>query len=311
MNYSLVPNNRWLTYTNIVEALSSGDQILKSGQTISNSNRFINKLNVTNILDIDLSNSNLVNKINNQWVTKNDLVKLTITDFDFLAIRYGWINGAGEDLDTLTGFEDFITGSTAIDGRYVGYPYSTGGIDIYNPGSYSNGEGIIYNDINKHVYLCHGGDNTSNGGEMVLIDFKNIKLDYPSTPTILTASINTIWYNSIGTTPSVSEVLPGQVTFQVVAWKGGSMSKGTALPDAIYYPTASISDISYYDWCNPNATKVSYYQTFQKQCLVLNIDNINYSTYSFTYGTPGVASSYAHIGTLSYNSITQTITLNY
>ena len=321
MDYSLVPNNRWLTYTNIVEAISTNDQILKSGQTISNSNRYINKLTSTNILNIDLSNIYLVNKLNNQFVTKNDLVKLVIFDFDFLAIRYGWIEGAGQDLDTLTGFEGFTTGSTAIDGKYVGFPYSRDNIDIYNPGSYSNGNGIIYNNINKRLYLCHGGDNTRTGGEMVLIDFKSLVNDYgtaSSLPRYLTASINTIWYSSIGITPSVPGVLPGQVKFEVVAWKGGSMSRGTGPITSTYSPTASPILVSTYDWSNPNANKVSYYQTFLKQCMVLDSaswigDNFypNYSTYSYILGTSGVASTYAHIGTLVYDRVEQTLVLNY
>lgn len=293
MTYASASNNQWLTYTNIVEAVNNNDLLLNIGQTVSASNRYIIKSDVISLLDIDLDNFNLVNKKSNQFITKNELA-INIFDFDYLGIRYGWIPGAGRDLDTLTGFET-PTGDINIDGKYVGF-----------------GEFNSLLTSNSLSCLEWGGDNRQTGGEMVLVDFNSLVIASYSLPRYITASINTIWFGSIGITPSIPGVLPGQVTFQIVAWKGGAMVKGTGPTDSVYTPTASSTSlISTYDWCNPTATKLSFYQTFQKQALVKTSGANNYSTYSIVNGISGSASTYAHIGTLVYDKITQSLVLNY
>ena len=125
------------------------------------------------LLDFPVLSFNLVKKLDNQFVTKNDLVRLIITDFDFVAIRYGWEKGAGDDLDTLTGFDGINI--DYVDGQTIGYPRSQNNIDIAHPENYVNAKGILYNSINKNVYMCHGGDNTLTGGGILLI-FQGFRL---------------------------------------------------------------------------------------------------------------------------------------
>ena len=223
---------------------------------------------------------------------------LIISDFDFLAVRYGWIYGAGQDLDTLTGFVGFTT-TPDVTNKYVGY------------GGYT--DGTVKNTDNDHVYLQHGGDNTSTGGEMVIIDFKSLVNDYgtASLPRYLTASLNSIWYSSLGIGSVVPNVPQGQVTFEVVGWKGGALIKGTSTnSSSIYNPLASDQLTSIYDWTNPTALNISYYQTFQKQ--ILNF--INYDNTVPPIGITGISgnvSTYGNVGYLIYDTVTQTVTLSY
>ena len=224
---------------------------------------------------------------------------LVISDFDFLAVRYGWEYGAGSDLDTLTGFIGFTT-TPDISNKYVGY----GG---YNGGS------SVKNAINDHIYLNHGGDNTSTGGEMVLIDFKALVNDFgtASLPRYLTASLNSIWFGSLGISSVVPGVQQGEVTFEVVGWKGGSLIKGVSTNgSSIYNPTASDQLTSLYDWTNPSALNISYYETFKKQILnyVHNDNTIN--SIGIT-GISGNVSTYGNVGYLIYDTVTQTVTLTY
>ena len=219
---------------------------------------------------------------------------VVVTDFDFLAVRYGWAEGAGTDLDTLTGFTGFSTGDAAVDGKYVGFA-GTGGYNVKDTGD---------------KFLQHGGDNTSTGGEMVLIDFKLLETDYPSIPNSLVANLLGLWYSSIGA--GVSGVLPGQVTFELIAWKGGAMVKGTNDSSTTpYNPSAAAADTSSFDWANPTATSVVFQQSFTKQILYMRTDATNNSGEAVTDGTSGIANTYGAIGQVTFNRTTKNATLTY
>lgn len=74
MTYASASNNQWITYTNIVEALSSSYLELNPGQTISSSNRYINKGDLVSIIQVDLTNSYLVSKTySTQFIAKQDI----------------------------------------------------------------------------------------------------------------------------------------------------------------------------------------------------------------------------------------------
>jgi len=222
--------------------------------------------------------------------------EVIIEDFDFLAVRYGWLTGAGTDLDTGTGFTGFTTGNAEIDGIFLGYGF--------NSGSY-----VMPTSTTPKV-MQHGGDNTSTGGEMVLIDFFNLETLYPSIPTSLTADLLGLWYASIGA--GAGDVLPGQVTFELIAWKGGAMVKGTnSSPTTLYDPLAIAADTSTFDWSNPTADLLVFQQTFTKQILFMRTGATNSSGGPVTDGTSGVAATYGPVGQVTFNRTTKNATLTF
>lgn len=219
---------------------------------------------------------------------------VVITDFDFLAVRYGWAAGAGTDLDTLTGFTGFTTGDAAVDGKFVGYAGS-GGYNVKTSGA---------------KYLQHGGDNTLTGGEMVLIDFLLLETDYPSISTSLVVDLLGLWYGSVGA--GATGVLPGQVTFELIAWKGGTMVKGiNGLATTPYNPLGAAADTSSFDWSNPTATEVVFQQSFTKQVLYMRTGSTNNSGGPVTNGTAGAQGTYGAIGQVTFNRTTKNATLTY
>jgi hypothetical protein len=127
----------------------------------------------------------------------------TIPEFDFLVAKYSWVTGAGTDLDTMTGFID--TG-TVYDNKYVGY----GAAQV--PG------GIIPAGASaENAYIYWGSDNTGGSGpEAILINFKKFVQENTPVADIVKVRMNAVWYNS---------KLTGDITVQIIAYKGGTMSK--------------------------------------------------------------------------------------
>ncbi len=91
--------------------------------------------------------------------------------FDYLVIRYNLKDSNSQDLDTRTAL---------VNTNYQDY-YNTSGSVVNNPLTYPlDGNDIGWNrntslsSTSGEVYLMWGGDATSNNGENILIDFKNI-----------------------------------------------------------------------------------------------------------------------------------------
>lgn len=120
-------------------------------------------------------------------------------DFDFMAVRYNWLQDSGSDLDILVGFEN---NGTPFDAQYVGYGQPT----LTIPGSV-----VPQSD----AYLWWAADNTSaTGYECVLIGMQKFTAAFPSSPNIVEAGLYAVWYG----TP-----ISGDFSVELVTYKGGTM----------------------------------------------------------------------------------------
>lgn len=131
--------------------------------------------------------------------------QVVLQPFDFLVIRDIWTAQGGQDLDTAIG----------LDG--TGTPYD---IDRTN-----NANWVGYNQTQANhttvaitgtpLYIKWGGDNTQNGVEAALIDFKQFSADYSSLTSIM-ALVYGIWYASKAS---------GAMQIQLQTYLGGTMSQ--------------------------------------------------------------------------------------
>lgn len=134
-----------------------------------------------------------------------------LPDFNFFCFTYGWLDDAGEDLDSMTIIEG--TG-IQIDGKPL---------DDY-PVGWNMGSGNTNPEVQK--YIQWGGDNTQSGVESTEIDWKAIcERDFISQGIYtIYAKVYGNWYNKKGT---------GLVTFNLSTYKGTGMVKDgyTFVPD--------------------------------------------------------------------------------
>ncbi|WP_412468364.1 hypothetical protein [Pedobacter sp. KLB.chiD] len=125
--------------------------------------------------------------------------QIVIADFDHVAVRYHWQQGAGQDLDIFVGFEQ--TG-TVFDGIYVGF----GGPNRTVPA-----DTVPQSD----AYLWWASDNTGASGiEAVLIGMEKFVAAHPNSANIIEVGLYAIWF---GTPAS------GDFTIELVTYKGGTM----------------------------------------------------------------------------------------
>lgn len=124
----------------------------------------------------------------------------TLLDFDYMVVRYKWAEGAGQDLDTFTGF---VNTGTEWDDKYMGYGHGYGNI-------------LPNNSTAANSFIMWGGDNTNTiGVESCLVNFSNMTLNYPDLNSIQLRMAGA-WYNSVGT---------GNIDIEIVTYKGGTMSQ--------------------------------------------------------------------------------------
>ncbi|MCV9928117.1 DUF5977 domain-containing protein [Flavobacterium sp. LS1R49] len=124
----------------------------------------------------------------------------TLSNFNYMVVRYKWALGAGVDFDTFTGF---INTGTEWDNKYMGYGHQQGN-------ELPNGK------LAADSYIMWAGDNTqSNGVESCLVNFSKMTTDYPNLNTIQVRMAGA-WFNSVGT---------GNIDIEVTTYLGGTMSK--------------------------------------------------------------------------------------
>ncbi|WP_426327864.1 hypothetical protein [Pedobacter sp. R-06] len=125
--------------------------------------------------------------------------QIIIADFDHVAVRYHWDQGAGQDLDIFVGFEQ--TG-TPFDGVYVGYS--------------SPNRTVPANTVpESSAYLWWASDNTGvSGYEAVLIGMEKFIDAHPNAANIIEVGLYAIWFG----TP-----VTGDFSIELVTYKGGSM----------------------------------------------------------------------------------------
>ena len=131
---------------------------------------------------------------------------IVLPDFDNLILRYNWTDEDGKDFDTMT----------VING--TGLTINNKKVDDYNVG-YGSG------NANSNFVLVHGGDNTASGDETCLIKLGDICTE----ENLITMKTNGVksfyidiygfWYKSKNN---------GNVTIEMTAYKGGTVSLGTA-----------------------------------------------------------------------------------
>lgn len=135
--------------------------------------------------------------INARIIQKAGEQVVTIPEFDFLVLRYGWESEDGSDFDTATGFTN--TGLEDVDNKFVGWS-----------------KNWTTTQMQVGEYLTYGGDNMQSGKESALISMQklltNPGLDQ-SEPNI-NAVIYGNWYGS---------KLRGNVVVSFTAYLGGDM----------------------------------------------------------------------------------------
>ncbi|RLJ80511.1 hypothetical protein [Pedobacter alluvionis] len=125
--------------------------------------------------------------------------QIIIPDFDYMAVRYHWLQGAGKDLDIFVGFEQ--TG-TPFDGMYVGF----GGQNRTVPH-----DTVPPSD----AYLWWASDNRGLSGiEAVLIGMKKFVSAQQNSTNIIQVGLYAIWYDPVET---------GDFSIELVTYKGGTM----------------------------------------------------------------------------------------
>lgn len=125
---------------------------------------------------------------------------IEVAEFDYLAVRYHWEEGAGTDLDILVGYEK--TG-TEYDGRYVGYGQ---GNVIIPPSELDGSKG----------YLWWARDSTGTSGyEGVLVGMNKFLAAYPSLPEVVEVGLYAAWYASVRS---------GDFSLELITYKGGTMN---------------------------------------------------------------------------------------
>ncbi len=110
-----------------------------------------------------------------------------LRDFDYAVLRYIWTDNGGKDLDTRTSISN-PPRNTAV--------------------GWNRGEGDL-------TYLTWGGDNTGSGVESVLLNIKDLKLNYPL-QTQFETTLKAFWYSS---------KITGDFKVQFESYKGGTMIK--------------------------------------------------------------------------------------
>ena len=110
-----------------------------------------------------------------------------LRDFDYAVLRYIWTDNGGKDLDTRTSISN-PPRNTAV--------------------GWNRGEGDL-------TYLTWGGDNTGAGVESVLLNIKDLKLNYPL-QTQFETTLKAFWYSS---------KITGDFKVQFESYKGGTMVK--------------------------------------------------------------------------------------
>ena len=152
-------------------------------------------------------------------------IQTTIPTFDYLVVRYYWLNNAGKDLDTSTGLVN--TNIPYLNNRTVGY--SSGG-DL-------NTNNKRFTETNSTTpYMWWVGDNTNSGYESVLLNFDVLYQSYPTLDSNIKLLLTSIWF---------SIKRDGNVKISLTAYSGGTM----------------VADGGSYDFTNTGGTVV-YEQYF-------------------------------------------------
>ena len=173
MTYASASNNQWITYTNIVEAITTNNLELIPGQTISVSNRYINKSDLISSVQLDLTNTYLISKTqSNQIIAKQDITKKVCV------CPSGFTHNAD---NTLCGKVTIASASLVGGG-------SLNTLQHYSLGEYSRWGGLIYP---LGTYNINGSINTLI--DTTLIDTTSPLYSYK--PSGESSIINNLWRN--------------------------------------------------------------------------------------------------------------------
>jgi len=131
---------------------------------------------------------------------------IQLNEFDYLVLRYNWLQGAGTDLDIMVGYVN--TGIADLDNDFVGW-----------------GQGdskVLPGMAGPDSYLWWALDNTGlSGYEAVLINVKKAIAAYPNIAEIIEVELYVHWY---------AQVQTGDFSIEVTTYLGGTMEvSGTNL----------------------------------------------------------------------------------
>lgn len=149
------------------------------------------------IMNIPTSIDAVLNPVSmTSTIAANDDSLLDLQPFDFMIVRYKWTDAGGRDLDTRTA----IVGSSnpAINGVDVGWSRAN----------------VVNSTDPAKPYLRWGGDNTSNGVESVLIDFKQLSEDLADAT--FEIRLRAFFYSSIAS---------GDISLEIETYLGGEMTQ--------------------------------------------------------------------------------------
>lgn len=130
----------------------------------------------------------------------------TLSPFDYMVIRYKWALGAGEDLDTFTGFVN--TGIDTVDNKWMGYSAEHPDESVLPIG---------YNAEDSYI-MWSGDVQDLTGVETCLVSFKKLGEVYPDLNTIQVRMAG-VWWGPRDT---------GNIDVEIETYLGGTMTRFTS-----------------------------------------------------------------------------------
>jgi hypothetical protein len=141
--------------------------------------------------------------INNYIFSMVNRTEIVLSQFDHMLIRYIWLNGSGQDLDTSTGI---LNTGTSIDNTYVGFQQTAGATVEFVPTGATE----------SSAYLWYALDNTSAAGtEAIVLGVNNIKNGVSTLFNRIRFPIMAHWWSSRAS---------GNIQIELTTYRGGVMS---------------------------------------------------------------------------------------
>jgi hypothetical protein len=142
--------------------------------------------------------------INNYVFSMVNRREIELSEFDHMLVRYIWLDGSGQDLDTSTGI---LNTGAPIDNTYVGFQQTAGAtVEFVPTGS-----------TESSAYLWYALDNTSAAGtEAIVLGVNNIKNGVSTLFNRIQFPIMAHWWSSRAS---------GNIQIELTTYKDGYMGK--------------------------------------------------------------------------------------
>lgn len=173
------------------------ERFIKNGSNPSTTKNCITKLWLIYNYNINISK---LDTLSDKDLVRRELIQgeeIIFEEFDFCVIRYKWSADAGRDLDTATYFSN--NNESLIDDKRIGWSFLSS---------------LPIDGVKKYIDWVN--DNTQSGVEAVLLNFKDLTLDFPNLPNTIKCYLRSAWYG---------EQKTGFTELEFITYKGGEMVK--------------------------------------------------------------------------------------